>query len=452
MNLLDKKFGLALLLGLFLWACEDPNEIGLNLDPDIQNLEILFTEIPLETNMVLLDSNNTANNGRMLVGKQVDPVFGSLTATAYTELFPSSGTLTIPDDATVDSLVLSLRGNYSYGKNFTDPQSIEIYQLADTLSIFERYISTTPFPRENTSIGQGQVVIEPDSASSFTITTHLTNDYAEWLFGKMKTIDTLLRNVDNLNNVIKGFAIEPGPNSSAVLGFNNLNTDSTRLTIYFSSPDDTESTAYAFYFNRNTTLLNGNRYYSRLDYNRTGTPLEVIDNVHTEFAPVNDLVYGKAGVGLLPKVNLNAVREFLNAHENIVINRADLVIEEVQSFENNESPAQSISFNLVDEDNKLQFAVNPFTGSSALVLRTIQRDGTGLGAALPVLDQPLTVPFNDNGDAFVGTMSLSIQAFKEGLLSDEDLFINAVNRSNTVNQFVFNTSKIKLKVFYSTFD
>ena len=56
-SLVRTKFGLLILVTLFLFACEEPNEIGLELTGDPDRIGAYYQEIELTTNLINNDSN-----------------------------------------------------------------------------------------------------------------------------------------------------------------------------------------------------------------------------------------------------------------------------------------------------------------------------------------------------------------------------------------------------------
>jgi hypothetical protein len=89
-----------------LFACEDPGEIGLNINPENGVFVARYVEIPIESKVVqhqdIISDNTTRINtdvpagryanieGRFLVGKMTTPEIGEMRSTAYTGLYLNS--------------------------------------------------------------------------------------------------------------------------------------------------------------------------------------------------------------------------------------------------------------------------------------------------------------------------------------------------------------------------
>lgn len=117
----------------------------------------------LKTYSVLEDSLPTDNQIFGNLGAYHDPKFGTVNASIYTQM-SINGTVTLqPGTATVDSVVLSLSYGGYYGK--LDPQTFEVYQLADVLDKDEDYY------RNTTKATMGSNLVDPGSATQTPATT-----------------------------------------------------------------------------------------------------------------------------------------------------------------------------------------------------------------------------------------------------------------------------------------
>lgn len=120
---------------LFFSACEEPIDgIAEEILPPGETVEIRFTDslaITLATQRI--EDIPTYRAERQLVGNYVDPHFGRLSATTYTEVVSRSGLdFGAAEDLIYDSLVLRLTFDGAYG-NLSDPLMLSVYELMDTV-------------------------------------------------------------------------------------------------------------------------------------------------------------------------------------------------------------------------------------------------------------------------------------------------------------------------------
>ena len=140
MNWLIKQTTYFILIGLIissaLFSCEDPSRLGIDLINDNDDLGVLFTEIPLETKVVKIDSINTTNRGIMMTGEHFDTDFGKITVQNYLRLLPPSANSSVPDDVLVaDSVKMDLRYSYFFGSNFPSAHQLLVHELSEELDI-----------------------------------------------------------------------------------------------------------------------------------------------------------------------------------------------------------------------------------------------------------------------------------------------------------------------------
>lgn len=445
MNLLAKRLGAVCMLALLL-SCEDPNEIGLNLNPDLQNLDVLFTEIPLDVSNVQLDSVNTTINGRLMTGRINDPTFGVSTATAYSQLRPSSFSTNFPDGSKFDSLIIRLSGTYLYGNGIGQTQKISVHQLSEGLVDTISYYSFNTREFNSESIGELEYTISENRPDTLKLSARMNDAFGAELFDAAVNNDDAFENSSGFDEYFKGLALVPDPGNSMIFGASPENGE-TIMTMYFSAPDDTVVSEINFFFNAfSSTGFNGTIYFSGIQTDLTGTPVAAITERFTEFDPIDNKVFLQAGNALYPKVKLDAFREFAEANK-IKINAADIVIEDVEVFEEGLEPPESIFFFITNETNNF-LTINV---ANRAEFRTIQAE-----TASPFgTENQLVVPFDADADRpYEGRVTIYIQAtIVDGLLEDpEDILLVPIRSSSTINRFSFDASKVKLRLLYSTFE
>src|SRR5690606_4092582 len=124
MNLLDRSLGLVIFLAFSIFSCEEPNEIGLSLNPD-DKIGVYFVELPIESSMAYVDSFNTSSGNIIYSGVQSVPEFGSTEATAYTQVAWTS--TAIKAGAVFDSITFSLDPSVFYGADTNTAQTYTVH-------------------------------------------------------------------------------------------------------------------------------------------------------------------------------------------------------------------------------------------------------------------------------------------------------------------------------------
>jgi len=271
MNLLDRKIRLIFLSALFLCGCEDPDTIGLQINPD-QDLLVEFAEIPIKTTVILVDSINTSNTGRWLFGNYQDPITGRISAEGYSKLRPEILSDVVPDDAELDSAVLVLSINYRYGVDFESEQHLAVRELLDTISLFRNYHSTQTASKA-TPMVETSFVIPFDKDSILRI--DVPAGTVEELFQIIKAFD--YSNQDEFNQLFHGIALTSNPSNSVIYGV-NPNTLDTSLKLYYSSPGDENFSEFEFFFNSVS-------HYSYISADFQGTAMDELTEFYQEIVP-----------------------------------------------------------------------------------------------------------------------------------------------------------------------
>jgi hypothetical protein len=164
-TLLVKKSGLILGLALLIFACEDPGEIGLNINPENGAFVARYVEIPIESKLVQhrdvlsdnttrIDRSRTSNandilrgDGRFLIGNVASSEIGKIEASAYASLYLSKigfkGYDSVPSPYIFDSLKMFARVEYLNGNNMVTSQKIMVHELKDTLMIDSLYLTNS---------------------------------------------------------------------------------------------------------------------------------------------------------------------------------------------------------------------------------------------------------------------------------------------------------------------
>ncbi len=425
MNLLDKnKLGLILLLILFLFSCEDPNEIGLELKGDSEKVGAFYKEISLSTTLINNDSLLTSSIARLLTGRTYDDNFGTLSASSFTQ-YGYNSILDIPADATYDSLILYVYTDYVTGSGITSPQRFSVHELTEDLYDTAAYFSfdSASFDPIPIAISDFQFTEDDDTVVTFDI----ADSYGMRLLEAVK--DTNLvdpTDVETLQELFKGFAFVSDEANNTVMGIYVLDGQ-TILNLYYTSAEEDTSTYYSFGFF--TGAANFNHFLT----DRMGTPLQGIEDLHyEEFTPTNGNAYIQSGANLVTKIDFTPLLDFFDTIEYSTINQTTIDININEPGENVKLPSY-VSFYYTNESNKRIRAETEYIG--------ILVDGS----------TELQRAFYNGENHYEATIS----AFTDNLVQGNNtnyevlLYPPDFGLTNSVNQFTADPSKIILKIYYS---
>jgi len=375
-----------LAVALFFFSCEDDTSfLGYkNPNKKFQNYTI---EIPVDSRVYLIDNFRTTNFAtgaefnRLLVGQYTDPAFGKITSSAITQYVPVS-VAKIPTDAVFDSAALILAyDTYFYGSESEANQTFRVFRVDEKLDQTKKdaYFNTTPF-NAPVEIGARTVKVKPeDIRDNYTAvaTNPKDNNYVardsvhvalEPEFGaiifssalswaKGEDTDSVYYYVDKFVERHKGIAIQPDPANTMLVGFNPGNF--TQLLIYYHTADKTKQ-KILFSLNYGGLLS-----YNQILSDRSTSDLTDLETPYTELQPANGNRYIQAGTGIVTEINFDKFLYFADTIEgDIIINDAQLIIENVENSDPNVPIPTSFSLRYVKEDNKYRFFDEAATAGS----------------------------------------------------------------------------------------
>ncbi|MFM6976224.1 MAG: DUF4270 domain-containing protein [Sphingobacteriaceae bacterium] len=329
---------LTLLIGLFiLGSCNNPDEIGLDVDPTNSINTNVVESSAIKAFTVPEDKINTAYLSQYPIGYLVDPEMGITQAgTAATLNLPSEG-LTFGTNIVLDSAVLVLRyGTSFYGDSLTSPQRFTVYQLSDKLNAATTYYQNTSIPFNNTEIGslivnkiklqdsikvkqivKGAADTELKQPPHIRIpmdATFIQNNFFSASADKFATSSAFI-------DFIKGLYLKTDAPVSPKLGgipFFDFSSGASKLELYYRNVGATIDTNYVvFTINNNSTPV-----VAHFSHNYAGTAVETqLANPNTEYTKT----FVQALSGVRTKITFPDLAN-LKSLGNIIINKAVLEV------------------------------------------------------------------------------------------------------------------------------
>jgi hypothetical protein len=348
-----RQRGLAVVLSailFFLASCTPANDAGKDvLHPDDLIHGGYVDTFTIEMNTLRIDSVQTYQLSRNLVGNYVDDQFGHIYAETYIQPRITGSSLTFGADVsklTLDSLVLTLDLTDFYGR-YNERIPLEIFEI------------TEPF---DTTL---------NSTSSLTVDPYdLANGYAIDFSGRTGFFDFIgIRLDDSLGwKLLRASPDKLVSNDSFVVFFKGLNIRSTDVSqstsrepggIFAFDPggqktflklyyhDSTAAKDYVFAINANSE-----RFHSIRRTDETGRLFDLTANAQND--PY--IQYGCIEAGALANLYVNI--PFLHKLDPRIINRADLILKVDPAYlgsDNRYAPPQDIFMFLADSTKKATY-------------------------------------------------------------------------------------------------
>jgi hypothetical protein len=260
------------------------------LDPnDLLNSSQIDT-FQLKTFSIEEDSVISDNPANAVLGAYNDPKFGTVNANFYTQFRLSGLDPDFGDISTlsIDSMVLGLE-YVGYTGDFT-PQTVEVYELSESINIDSTYYSFSSVPTYSTNLVQsGYEVVTPNPEGTTiigadTVDTQmrirLKNVFAKKFIIEANSGGTNFQSNENFLNYFKGLHVKVNngvqPSGKGGVFYFNLNDPLSKMTIYYKQ----NGIPKTFDFLINSECAD----FNHVDINNSGT---LVQNV------LNDTISGQ---------------------------------------------------------------------------------------------------------------------------------------------------------------
>ncbi len=325
-----------ILLFPFLIRCTEPSVIGLDVQPPSDQLNVLYTDtFSVEAYTVSEDSVRSDRTTFFLAGSMNDPVFGFSRASFCTQLNLPSSNIVFPDEAMVDSLVLTLvlKGYYGYSK-YASKLTLNVYEVADMLypdSIYysnkqiqkKRFLGTKSFvPNLDDSVSVDGEKIPP------SVRIRLDNNLAKQ-FIEDASYGFLVNNTA-FTDYFRGIIVEAVPVTiGGTIYYFDLISAASNLTMYYHTPE--ESSKFTFLINDKCARFN---IYDN-DYSSADSDLK---NQLSSPQQATEKIYVQSRGGIKVNIRFPSIRNLIDPYP-VIINKAELVFTvDETDFSNNIFP------------------------------------------------------------------------------------------------------------------
>jgi len=353
-----KIFCLSILSIIIISACnEEPNEIGLSLQPENEKYDIEINDTSTITSYSLIeDSVRTDETSKSLLGSFYDPVFGKTTAGFYTQFHLSSLGINFGDEPVLDSIVLSLAYAGYFGDT-TTTQTLKVYEVTEDINYDTSYYSNNVLqydqnnpianinfqPRPNDSVLIDTIKYPPQLNINLS---NISPDFGNKILNASE--DELTTN-EKFNELLKGIYLCTDPvdviGEGAILSF-SLVSQYSKITLYYSNSEN-DSLKYTF----NIDSYCGR--FNNFNHNNYEDASQEFKNQVIEHDTIlgDNIFYLQPLGGVKAKISFPFIKNWSES-KNIVINKAQLVFhvnEEDLSINNYTPPAKLLLVKINDE-------------------------------------------------------------------------------------------------------
>lgn len=343
-------------LGFCLWvSCKNESTLNSNLLPKGLVLDVVSNDTTTFISYTVREQKlRTDNISNYLIGVYQDPIFGKTIAELYTQFRLPTNNIDMGDNVVLDSIVLSLDYNGSYG-DISIPQSLKVYKITEEMNPNRTYFSNKVFAHEAQPVGvlwnhvhnlTDSIIAEDDTkAMPPQLRIRLDDSFGQDLIDKSKTIFT---NNDAFLDYFKGLYIQADSNQlgGGMLYYKPLSTFS-RLTIYSNST--TDSVLHLNIDNNSATSNYFSHNYKNWEVEQFITNPDTVNG--------ESVLYLQSNAGLKSKIFFPSIKNL----DSVLINKAELVITIVDDdFSKTYPPPGKLLVLRVDSLNENDFLLDQF--------------------------------------------------------------------------------------------
>lgn len=325
----------ALVLAIFLGACNDPTPLGSELLQDDQ-VEIFFTDTVSfitttvrEDSVVAFNPDPSVTNSTFLMGDFNDPVYGKTLASIYAQIIPNFDEPQY-EGAIIDSVVLILDYDSiaTYGNLEAEPFGIGVYRITESLNredetyysdqVFS-YNDAMPLAEINSFIPQ---TASQDSVfglidytfntdgDTIDVRTHLRVRLDNSIGEEFADYDSIIHTSGSeFVELFNGLHIRPLTETSSMLAFDLSSNSISTLSVFYRQ--DTVNRQYNYSFSTRYVQLNN------FEIDRSGTNIE---NIFDDTTIGDSILFLQAMSG----PNVKIVFPNTDIFEDVIINKAEL--------------------------------------------------------------------------------------------------------------------------------
>jgi hypothetical protein len=437
-----KLSALLLIVLTIATSCEDPSNIGLELDPENNQIGVFYQEISLSASVVLQDSLSTTNSGVLVYGNEESDFFGKTESIGYTRLFFNRDIARPKENAVLDSVRFLISMREVLTADTINPKTINIHLLTEQIRDVDYYnfssVAYEPIPSFSATF-------DFTNRQDTIVSTKIDNALTQEIFSELKN-GRYFQDIFSFREFLPGLAFkaEEGEN----VGFSTIVGNNTGFIFYFKNEGDTVSRAYPIATGINFNLA---RHFSQVINDPTGTPIEVVTKPTTSY-DLGQFAGGKSTFGMYVKLDMSPLDEFLDTLVNANFNQVTLEMGPLVNYSPNRLPPQFHIMFFTNETNEVLFR----TDGLPMAVQPDGRTQVDPVTSEPIFsDQPALFAFNSSEKFYRQLITSHVNAvYRKKMARRDFLLYPAVSTQDrnfiqSLKDYVVDQNTIKLKIFYS---
>ncbi len=424
-------------------SCEDPSNIGLELDPNSNQIGVFYQEIPLSASVVLTDSINTTNTRHLVYGKDESDFFGKTEATAYARLLYNRDVRRPEATAVLDSVRFNINMRHVLGDDLDAPKTIHVHTLEEQIRDINYFnfnsLNYDPVPVIS-------LTVDFKDKQDTIVSISINNEFTERIFTELRD-GNAFNDIFSFREFLPGLVFKGAENED--VSFSTRVGNNTGFVFFYKNEGDTVSRAYPI-----ATGVNNNfaRHFSQVTNDPTGTPTEAVKNKMVAYN-LGQFAGGKSAFGMVVKLDMSPLDAFLDTLENVTFNQ---VLLEMGPLVNNKvtnlPPLQQIMY-FTNETNQILLR----TDRLPMAVQPDGRPQVDLEKGEPFFteqQQPALFSHSREENTFSQFITSHVNAIYRKKIQRRDLLLypgalGSDDFRQSLQEYVVDQNTIKLKIFFS---
>ncbi|GMN07071.1 hypothetical protein MTsPCn5_24600 [Croceitalea sp. MTPC5] len=345
---------LGVLFALMLYiscSVEDRERAALEVGQEFTDSDVRVITIDtftVELSTFKFDSINSSSSGRLLVGRYIDSLFGTVSSQPYFEL--STTNYSLPDDAELDSIALILGYDRYFYNDTIRLSQINVHQILEDLEPEEGFFyNTSTLKFDSIPVTSRNYFPEPVDEDSLHIS--IPTAFGQEIFDLIQ--ENEINEDDELRELFKGFTLVPGKNEDAsIIGFSR-NMENSYLRFFYSIPEefDEEEGTFDLFINQNIGVP---RAFNNIESDVSETVLSQLTDqeINLKSTESDNVSYIQSGIGFATRIVFPTIRGIGEIPGNGTVLSAVLQLTPPQnSFDDMLPIRDSLNVTIVDRNN-----------------------------------------------------------------------------------------------------
>ncbi len=434
-------FGLLIIFPI-LSSCEDPSNIGLELDPNNNQIGVFYQEIPLSAFVIQQDSLITTNTDILVFGSDEGDFFGKTEAIAYSRLLFNRDLSRPQPNAVLDSVRFNFNLAFVNADDLTSPKTLQVHRLNEQIRDISYYsFSSLDFEEDPIFTASFNFSEKQDTLVFAKLNE---NPFALDLFEALKN-GSAFTDVFTFREFLPGIVFKGAKDEK--VSFSLLPGNNSGFVFFFRNEGDTVSRAYPI-----ATGVNSNsaRHFNQIINDPTGTPVEAITEKFVTY-DLGSRAGSKNNTGFLVKLDTSPLDAFLDTLRNVTFNQVILELGPLKRNIATNRPPQFLQMFFTNETNRVLLRED----GRVMAVQPDGRPQVDPVTKEPLYtDSPALLAHDREKNIYRQFLTSHVNAIYRGSIERRDFILYPlVGRSDeyrqSLREFVLDSRSPVLKIYYS---